>query len=441
MLERKIMNELLKWKEKDTKKALIISGARQIGKTYIIDELGKKYESYISLNFLENVSYKQIFSGDLNIDTLLMNISISIKDVKFIPGKTLILFDEVQECPEAITSLKFWTRDGRFDVIATGSALGMDYNMPTSYPVGYVEYLDMYSLDFEEFLWAIGVEKEHILVLKKCFEEKKVVPELLHQKMMENLRLYMVIGGMPEVVAEYVNTKNLSEVDKIQRRIYRDYLNDIARFAIAENKIKSQKCYMSIPFQLSKENHKFQYKLVENKGTVRKFENSIDWLVSAHLVQPVYHTPIVEFPLDAYCDTSNFRLYPTDIGLLICTYDFELKRSIIEDKNLEDLPHSLILKSAKGGLYEALAADLLIKNNHKKIYFYSPVNNSAEIEFIITNSDGVIPIEIKAGRKGTASLDSLLKKGKVAYGYKMASQNVGIFENKITMPLYMMMFL
>lgn len=441
MLERKIMKELLLWKENEHKKSLVISGARQIGKTFIINEFGKTYDSFISLNFLENESYKKIFSGDLNIETLLTNISIFIKGVKFIPGKTLILFDEAQECPEAMTSLKFWAQDKRFDVIATGSALGMNYNIPTSYPVGYVEYIDMHSLDFEEFLWAIGVEKEHISILKICFKEKTVVPAILHEKMMEYLRLYMVIGGMPEVVSEYIRTNNLSQVDIVQRRIYQDYLYDIARFASADNKIKAEKCYTSIPFQLSKENHKFQYKLVENKGTSRKFESSIDWLKNAHLVQPVYHTPNVAFPLELYCDTANFRLYPTDIGMLTCTYDFELKRSIIEDKNMEDLPQSLIFKTSKGGLYEALAADLLIKNNHKNLYFYSPVNNSAEIEFIITNSDGVIPIEIKAGRKGTASLNSLLKNGKAAYGYKMASQNVGVHKNKITLPLYMLMFL
>ena len=441
MLRRKIHQQLLDWKVKKKKKSLIISGARQVGKTFIIREYSKEYGSFIELNFLENPSLISVFSGDLDVETLLTNLSFYFKKSAFIPGDTLILFDEAQECPQAITSLKFWTSDGRFDVIATGSALGMNYNIPTSYPVGYVEYLDMYSLDFEEFLWANQISDQQIDLLKYHFTERKKVPVFLHEKMMDYLRLYMVIGGMPEVVDTYIQTHDLSEADARQRTIYRDYLYDIARFAQSDIKIKAENCYKSIPLQLSKENHKFQYKIVEHKGTARKFKSSLDWLENAHFIKTVYNVSSLSSPLEAFTIQDNFRLYPTDIGLLICYYDFALKKAILEDKTISDLPQSLILKTAKGGLYEALAADFLIKRGYQHIFFYKPVNSTLEIEFLITNQDGIIPIEIKAGRSKTNSLDILLNQASIPFGYKMADQNIGVSEKKITLPLYMLMFL
>ncbi len=440
MLKRKLFAQLREWKQKEKKKSLLIGGARQVGKTYAVREFAKSYTSFVELNFLESPSLKNIFSGDLDVETLLMNLSFSLKGQTLIPHDTLIFFDEAQECPQAITSLKFWTLDGRFDVIATGSALGMNYNMLTSYPVGYVEYMDMYSLDFEEFLWANGIDEVQIQSLNEHFKSRKPLPQFQHEKMMEYLRLYMVIGGMPEVVNTYIQTQNLSEADRIQRTIYRDYLYDIARFAVSDVKVKAENCYKTIPLQLAKENHKFQYKIVEHKGTARKFKSSIDWLENAHFVKAVYNLSEISYPPEAYMKEDNFRLYPSDIGLLICYYDFELKKAILEDKNFETLPPSLLLKTAKGGLYEALAADFLIKRGYQHLFFYKP-NDSLEIEFIITNGEGIIPIEIKAGRTKTRSLDTLLQKDELRVGYKMSSQNIGVNGKKVTMPLYMLMFM
>ena len=441
MLKRKVYYQLLQWKEKQAKKCLIISGARQVGKTTIVREFSKNYTSFIELNFLESPSLKSIFSGDLDVETLIANLSFAIKNVAFIPSDTLILLDEAQECPNAITSLKFWSLDGRFDVIATGSALGLNYNVPTSYPVGYVEYLDMFSMDFEEFLWANAVTDQQIALLKSHFIQRKPLPSFLHEKMMEYLRYYMVIGGMPEVVNTYTQTHNLFAADQIQRTIYRDYLFDIARFANSDVKIKAENCYKSIPLQLSKENHKFQYKIVEHKGTARKFESSLDWLENAHFIKLIYNVSTLAYPLESFSIRENFRIYPKDIGLLICYYDFELKKAILEDKKIDTLPESLILKTSKGGLYEALAADFLIKRGTEHLFFYKQTGSTLEIEFLLSTPEGIIPIEIKAGRSKTNSLDVILNDANIPFGYKMADQNIGIHGKKITMPLYMLMFI
>lgn len=441
MLARKVTKTLLDWKIRNNRKSLVISGARQIGKTYSVRAFAKEYyDSFVELNFIEHPEYKMIFEGGLDVNTLLLNLSVYITDAKLVPGKTLILLDEVQECSEAVTSLKFWTQDDRYDVIATGSGLGMNYRQESSYPVGNVEYIDMHSLDFEEFLWANGVSTDVVDRVRECFEKRIPVPQALHVKLMEYLRRYMVIGGMPEVVNTYIETNNLKAVDEIQRRLYRDYIVDIAHFASPEIQIKAEKCYRSIPSQLMKENHKFQYSQVESKGTAPKFGNSLDWLVNAYMLKPIYNVKRIEYPLESYKEDNNFRMYKTDIGLLMAGFDFGLKKALMEDGAMEDKSTNIMLGTAKGGLYEALVADFLIKKNIEKLYFYKDIKSTMEIEFLITNADGVIPIEVKAGRKKANSLGQLLQSGRCKYGYKLASQNVGVSENKITLPLYMLMF-
>lgn len=443
MLKRKITNNLIEWKEKSNHKSLILTGARQVGKTFIVRQFGKEqYKSFIEINFLEKPELKSIFEGNLDIETLKLNISVNLPGCNFIPGQTLLLLDEIQECPEAITSLKFWTQDSQYDVIGTGSALGIDYKRMSSFPVGYVEYVDMYSLDFEEFLWAINLDESIFTLLKKHFDTKERIPNAIHTKMLENLKLYMIIGGMPEVVNGYLNSHDISVVNDIQQNIYRDYLNDIAHYANADVKIKTEKCYKSIPLQLSKENHKFQYKLLEHKGTSRKYETSLDWLVNANLVRLAYNVSIIDFPLSSYKQEDNFRVYPTDIGMLFASFDFSVKKAILEDKNLEESSNNLIIKTAKGGLYEALAADILIKRGIKELIFYKDEKNTMELEFFITNQDGIIPVEIKAGRSKANSLGNLLaKRDDIPYGYKLSSQNIGVVDKKITLPLYMLLFI
>lgn len=442
MLERKIMDTLLSWKNKEKRKSLIVSGARQVGKTFIVRRFAEQnYVSHVEMNFLENPSLKSIFQYSLNSEELLTGISLNFRNFHLVPGNTLLFLDEIQECPNAITALKFLTEDERFDVIASGSALGMAYNRVTSFPVGYVEYADMYPLDFGEFLKASGVEEPVFALLENCFKSIQPVPEYIHEKMMQLLRKYMVLGGMPEVVDTFLQPNDYGRADEIQRRIYRDYLYDIARYAPPSEKIKAENCYKSIPLQLSKENHKFQYSVVEKRGTARKFESSIDWLVSAHIAFPVMNVSGIEYPLKSFALTDNIRLYPSDIGLLVGTYSYDLKNQLLQELSVESAPDNIILKSAKGGLYEALAADFLIKKGYDDLFFYRNEQGTIEMEFLIESPQGVVPIEIKAGRNRTRSLDSILKKDEIPYGYKFSSQNIGKSGKKITMPLYMLMYI
>lgn len=440
MLKRKYTEQLNKWRASKENKALVINGARQVGKTYLVERFGESYESFIELNFIEKPGLMDIFSGNLSSEDILTGIKLNMPGKKIIDGNTLIFLDEIQECPNAITALKFLAADKRIDVIATGSALGMAYNRATSFPVGAVEYLDMTALDFEEFLWALGIDGDTINHVKQYYENMEKVPEGIHRAMRQNLAKYTIIGGMPEVVNRFLENEDYYEADLTQKRIYRDYLADIARFAKPEIKIKAEACYKSIPSQLNKDNHKFQYGMVEKKGTARKFESSVDWLLNANMAVAVHNVSFIEYPLTDHKMEDSFRLYMTDIGLFIGTYDYSLKAQILNDV-MDDKTDNVILKTAKGGIYEALVCDILYKNKHKDLFFYRNESGTAELEFLFNGPDGVVPLEVKAGRSGTKTLNNILKKEDIKLGYKISAQNVGISEKKITLPLYMAMFL
>lgn len=443
MLERKILSSLKDWKNKKNHKSLIITGQRQIGKTYVVNEMfSKEYASYVYINFLEEPSMAAEFGGDLDVETLKLNLSLRWPGTKFIENDTLILLDEIQECPNAIASLKFWTEDGRYDVIGMGSSLGMNYNSDISYPVGKVEYLNMYSLDFEEYLWAEGIDKAIIEKIKSYFDNIEKMPASMIDSIFGYLRKYMIIGGMPEVVDTFIETHDFHEVDIIQRRLIRDYKADIARFADANIRIKAQECYNSIPYQLTKDNHKFQYSKVEPKATATKFGTSIAWLNNQLLTIKVNGINRFEYPLEAFSDESNFRIYLTDIGLYIGMFDESLKKALLDDKAIENRSNSLILGTAKGGIYEALAADMLYKRGYEKLFFYKHEKSTSEVEFVIQKADKIIPIEIKAGRKQANSLRNILENSDMLEeGYKMASVNIGKNGKIISMPMFMLMFM
>ena len=434
MLRRKVSDDLVKWKNKGDRKCLMLRGARQVGKTFSARAFAEEnFEAFIEINFLKQPTLKDIFKGDLDVNSLLKVFSLYLPEARFVPGKTLLFLDEIQECPEAITSLKFWREDGRFCVIASGSMLGIDYKRPTSYPVGSVDYIDMYPLDFREFLWAAGVSDEIIQILKDSFDSLTPVSEPIHKKMTELLRTYLITGGMPDVVNAYFAGNSAADADEKQRAILNDYKYDIAHFAKAEDKIKAEKCYFSIPDQLSKENHKFQYSVVESGGTARKYKNSVDWLSDANLVYRCVNVSKMSVPLASYRDEKNFRLYPSDIGLLTAMFDYSVKAGLMSG--------STQIKHAKGGIYEALVADMLIKNGHTDLYFRKNEQATFEMEFLLETEKGVIPVEVKAGNSRSRSLDTMLKKDEYLYGYKLADANVGKAGKKITLPLYMGMFL
>lgn len=441
MLKRKAMDFLCKWKS-EKKKSLIITGARQVGKTFTVRAFAEEnYDTFYELNFLENSELKAIFSGSLDADLILQLIRTYFADKPFIEGKTLIFLDEVQECPEAITALKFLTEDKRFDVIASGSALGMAFNRTSSFPVGSVEYIELTALDFEEFLWARGIENDIIESVRKHYVEKTKVHTALHMKFLDLLNEYLILGGMPEVLQTFVDSGDYLQADAVQRRLHRDYIFDIARFANPNSKIKAVSCYQSIPQQLSKENRKFQYSIVERGGTARKFESSIDWLESAYFTVVANNISKIEYPPEHFAKDNNFKLYTTDIGMLVAMYDVKLKVALMTEKDIDKNSSNLLLRTAKGGLYESLAADFLYKKGLRKLYFYRNDAGTIEIEFLIVSDDGIIPLEVKAGRTATPSLNKILESENVTYGIKFASQNVGVAGKKITLPFYMMMFL
>ncbi len=435
MLRRKISKEFENWKQNSKRKSLVVQGARQVGKTYAIRQFGaSKYKEVIELNFKETPSASDVFSGDLDVDTLSMALRFRFPDKKLISGETLIFLDEIQDCPEAITSLKFWSEDDRYDVIASGSLLGIDYKRPSSYPVGYVDYLKMQGLDFEEFLWNYGISEELIASVRGCFEKGKVIPDSVHTKMMECFRLYISTGGMPAVVDAFFESQNYSEVDRIQRSILTDYQYDIAHYANADEKIKAEKCYLSLGKQLlEKENHKFQYKEVERGGRAQKYYSSVEWLKRADIVTICRRVTDIHYDLNDYAKDDFFRLYTTDLTMLIAMRDFSIKQQIVENS---------FIGNTKGGIYEAAIADVLHKKGYD-LFFYKNDSTRKEIDFLIQKEGKLIPIEVKSSHSRATSLNKLMEKERgIETAYKFIDGNVGTDENGIiTAPLYAAMFL
>lgn len=429
MLRRKIYDKLLAWKKRTGKKdAILLRGVRQCGKTYIVREFGKReYKNFIEINFIERPDMQAVFSGNLDVDNMVQQIKLSMPGCQFIPGETLLFLDEIQNAPNARTSLKFWTQDGRFDCITSGSLLGIDYKNEVSIPVGYEQQLIMRTLDFEEFLWALGVEANLKDMLAPYVDGVKRVPEAMHNSLNKYLQEYMVVGGLPEVVDTYIATKDFYQVHLLQEKILRDYQDDIAKYALNQDKIKAKQCFLSIPRQLSKENHKFQYSVVEKKATARKFTSSLDWLHNAGLIDFAYNVNSPWFPLKAYVKEDQFRVYLCDIGLLVAMYGYQLKIALLSDA-LEG--------PAKGGIYESLVADILAKRG-EELYYYKKEDSTLEIEFILERNCKLVPVEVKARKGSTRSLNELLKMDNIERGYKLTAQNTGVVEKKITLPLYM----
>ena len=429
MLRRKIYDKLLAWKNNKGKKdAILLRGVRQCGKTYIVREFGKReYKNFIEINFIERPDMQAVFSGNLDVDNMVQQIKLSMPGCQFISGETLLFLDEIQDVPNARTSLKFWTQDGRFDCIASGSLLGMDYKNEVSIPVGYEQQLIMRTLDFEEFIWALGAEVNLKEMLAPYVDGAKRVPEAMHNSLNKYLQEYMVVGGLPEVVDTYIATKDFYQVHLLQEKILRDYQDDIAKYALNQDKIKAKQCFLSIPRQLSKENHKFQYSVVEKKATARKFTSSLDWLHNAGLIDFAYNVNSPWFPLKAHVKEDQFRVYLCDIGLLVAMYGYQLKIALLSDA-LEG--------PAKGGIYESLVADILAKRG-EELYYYKKEDSTLEIEFSLERDCKLVPVEVKARKGSTRSLNELLKMDNIERGYKLTAQNTGVVEKKITLPLYM----
>lgn len=432
MLKRKVMDKLIEWKNTHENECLMVLGARQVGKTFVIREFAKlHYENIIEINFLSNEDYKEIFSGNLDSETILKNISIRIPDKVIIPCKTLLFLDEIQDCPNAITALKFLASDNRIDCIASGSMLGMAYKRMTSFPVGYVDRIYMNSLDFEEFCWANGLSVEAISYLKEDFENLKTINSSTHTRMLELFKEYIIVGGMPKVVNNYIKNHHFGLVLKEQRKILNDYRDDIVKYANNLESPKIRACFDSIPMQLAQENKKFKYSLVENKGTQNKYFSSLEWLNDAGIINFCYNLKNVEVPFEGNKKSKCFKVYMKDTGLLM---------AMLEDgAQLEIMNGNFDIY--KGTIYENVIADIFNKSG-KNLYYFE-YNSTLEIDFFIRYKNIVTAVEVKsADNTKSKSLNSAMTNWGVKQGIKLSSKNIGLNSNNIlSMPLYMSMFL
>lgn len=430
-MKRKIEDQLLEWKNSHDKKCLLVKGARQVGKTYSIDRFARKhYKHYAYLNFDENPAYQTIFDGDLDVETLIKQISLRVPEAELEPGETILFLDEIQNCPRARTALKFLAIDGRFDVVASGSMLGIHYKDVPSYPVGYVDYLDMHSMDFEEFLWANGVKESSVRDVREYYERREALPEAMHDKMMELFREYIVIGGMPAVVREFANTHHFARALAIQKGILNDYMDDIAKYAEGADKTKARACFLSIPKHLAKDYKKFRYSLVEPRATYRKYGGSLMWLYDAGIINFCYNLSEPALPLAGNAKSDVFKVYMRDTGLLVAMLDEGSAEDIIDGS----------LGIYKGAVYENIIADIFAKSG-KKLYYFEK-NSKIEMDFFIRYQKTATAVEVKTAEKAASkSMTSMIQNYGVRHGIKLTAGNVSGNDTVESLPLYMAMFL
>lgn len=443
MLRRKAYQQLLKWKndrrDKALKEALLIKGARQVGKSYLVEKFGEnEYDSFIEINFIKQPELKNAFKESKKPEDIYNRLSIYMPNMKLIPGSTLFFLDEIQVCGSARTALKFLACDQRYDFISSGSLLGLEYGedgdenveVPESIPVGYESKITMHSMDFEEYLWAKGYKEEQISYIKSFFDKGEMVPKDINEKIESLFREYIIVGGMPEVVDAYVNSNDFNEAIRVQDKIINDYKDDISKHAKGDQKIKVRQCYDSISKQLARELKKFQYSFVEPKQTSRKYGGSVKWLIDSSIVNACYNTREPVIPLMANEIEEQFKLYINDTGLLTHMYGRETKIAILNNS---------IKGTAKGAIYENVISELLVKKGYT-LHYYKP-DDDHELEFLIEKNGEIIPIEIKAGNTASISLNNYIKTYSPSIAYKLINGNVGINGIKKTIPHYMILFI
>lgn len=427
-MKRKILNDLMKWKENPHKKPLIIKGARQVGKTYIIREFAQEaYEDLVEINFERDLEFIDLFKKTHNPKDILQYLEVAFMDKNF-DRNTLFFMDEIQACSDALTSLKFLAESFPCDIICSGSMLGVAIANSTSFPVGYIETWQMYPLSFMEFIEALGMKENVIQSLNDCLLNNLPVMEVLHNKMNDLFKEYMVVGGMPEVVNKYIETKSFKETLLVQRRIVSDYLNDMVKYADGSERIKVRECYQSIPLQLAKENKKFQYKLVKSGGNARYFDASLNWLKDSGLVNLTYRLKTIDKPLEIHKESAVFKVYMADTGLLVSQFDESVIKELLNGN----------LGVFKGALYENIAAQIL-SMHERELYYFEP-NTSSEIDFIIYYKGEICPLEIKAGRNTVSkSFTNFVDKYNSPYAFRLSQKNIGTNKENVSyVPLYML---
>lgn len=431
LLKRKIDNDLALWKANSEKLPLIVKGARQIGKTASIKQFAKNnYKSVVEINFVLQKQYRSIFDDGFEVDTIIKNISLINPEFEFIPGGTLIFFDELQACANCATSLKSFKIDGRYDVICSGSLMGINYKEIESNSVGYKEDYEMYSMDFEEFLWAKGYSEDQINALFEKMLSVTPLSGIEFDVMSENFREYMVLGGMPAIVNSFVRNKNYSGTLKMQKQILLDYEEDITKYAEGLDKGKILNIYRKIPVFLGKENKKFQISKVEKGARNREYIGTVDWLSSAGIVNVCYCMEQPELPLKGNYNPDNFKLYFSDTGLLIGSLDDEAQEDLRNNKNFN---------TYKGAIYENMVGDMLVKQGYQ-LYFYRNEKSTLEMDFFVRDANTLIPVEVKAMDGATVSLNKMVEDDKfsdIKYGIKFGYKNIGFNGKFYTFPYFL----
>lgn len=434
-LRRKIDRYLTDWKQDSNRKPLIVRGPRQIGKTESIKKFAKEnYKSIIEINFVTSEKYKQITSDGYSADSVIKNISLIDPSHKFIPGETLLFFDEIQEYPEIATSLKFFSIDGRFDVICSGSLLGINYKRIESNSVGYKTDYDMYSLDFEEFLWAKGYADDVIDNMFLHMKELKPFSALEHTVFSSHFLDYCILGGMPAVVREFIKNKTFEGTLEIQRQLLADYKEDIRKYADGMDQTRILNVFNSIPVQLAKENKKFQLSKIEKGARFKDYRGCIEWLKDAGMVHLCHCLNNAELPLKGNYDIDKFKVYFCDTGLFV---------ALLDDEAQEDLRANKNLSVYKGALYESIVGEALVKAGYQ-LYYYKREDSTLEEDFFVRTVNHLIPIEVKAKNSKAKSLSQLIKSEKypdILYGIKFCAGNIGFENNIYTFPYYCTFFL
>ena len=426
-MERKIIENLIEWKNSPSRKPLILQGARQTGKTYSVTEFGTKYYSdVVYCNFERDPDLSSIFSN-LAPSHILPRLS-AIKQKKVFPRETLVIFDEVQACPEALTSLKYFCEETPdIHIIALGSLLGVAVNRNQySFPVGKVEIIDMHPLDFEEFLTA---REENFLLeqIKECYAENKPLEEALHKKALEAYREYLFVGGMPAAVSNFVQNHNSLQTDIIKNDILAAYQNDMSKYNKQSEIAKTRLVYASIGKQLAKENKKFQISKVASGARFRDYRGCIEWLLDAGIVQACYCLNYPELPLKGNYNADKFKLYYADSGLLIATLDAEAQKEFRAYRNIGVY---------KGALYENIIAEALVKSD-LPLYYYKKDDSTLEEDFFARSANDLVPIEVKSTNNASKSLRTLIRSQsypEIHYGIKLIEGNLGYAKQIYSFP-------
>lgn len=434
-MKRKIELYLLEWKNKKDHLPLVVKGARQIGKTYSIEKFANEnYKHLIEINFSTNEAFMNIFEDGYNVDSIIKNISLIMPDAIFESGNTLIFFDEIQLCSKGMTSLKQFKLDGRFDVICSGSLMGINYNEIQLNSVGYKEDYEMHSMDFEEFLWAKGYKSEQINDLLNHIINIKPFSDIEMKIYKDCFCDYLITGGMPAIVQKYIENKNFSGILQMQKQLLIDYEEDITKYAKGLEKGKILNVYRNIPYFLGKESKRYQITKISKSARTRDYIGAFEWLSNAGIINICYCLNSLELPLSGNYDMSKYKIYFGDTGLLIASLDEEAQLDLRENKNFNTF---------KGAIFESIAGEILVKAGYKLFYFKDD-SSQIEMDFFIRGKNSLIPIEIKSKDGSTASLNKLIEKDKyedIKFGIKFGDRNIGFNGKFYTLPYFTMFLL